>query len=101
MWNVRYLPPVDGGAWQMQTDAADRLAYTTFGPDVWDGEWYYHFQSDNDWKHMEWVDLKPPPGGADSGKMQLPEIAAICEAIGLDTDVLADRVRVYGYRRNA
>ena len=50
---------------------------------------------------MEWVDLKPPPGGADSGKMQLPEIAAICEAIGLDTDVLADRVRVYGYRRNA
>ena len=100
LWLARYLPPLEGDAWQMQAATGAGLDYTTFGPDRWDGEWYYHFQSDNDWKCMEWVDLKPRPGCVESGGMQLPEIASICGKIGLDADMLPERVRVYGYRRH-
>jgi len=62
----------------------------------WDGEWYYHFMSDYDWKDMEWVDLKRFSASATS----LDDIEAICRRIGFEIERPADDIiRVIGYRK--
>jgi hypothetical protein len=80
---------------------APRFRVKTFswhGEEQWDGEWYYHFRSDYEWKNMECVDLKPRTS-ADA--VQLDEIAEICRRIGFEIEQYKDFIRVVGYRKSA
>jgi hypothetical protein len=65
------------------------------GEPRWDGEWYYHFKSDYEWKDMEWVDLTPRPS---ANAISLDEIEAICRRIGFEIERHKDIVRIIGYR---
>jgi hypothetical protein len=62
----------------------------------WDGEWYYHFRSDYEWKNMEWVDLKPKNTAE---AVSLDDIEIVCRRIGFEIERHKDFVRVIGYRR--
>ena len=66
------------------------------GEPQWDGEWYYHFKSDYEWKDMEWVDLEPQ---SSMNTVSLDEIAAICRRIGFEIERHEDFVRIIGYRK--
>jgi hypothetical protein len=71
-------------------------ALNWIGEARWDGEWYYHFRSDCDWKDMEWVDLKPQPS---TSAVSLDEIESICRRIGFEVERQEDIVRAIGYRK--
>lgn len=60
----------------------------------WERDWDRRFRL-VEYKYIEWCELRPKP---DSTGLTLADIAGVCEAIGFQTDVLADRVRVLGYR---
>ena len=75
--------------WRTQSTSGAR--YPTSG---WDADWDRHFRL-GVYKYIEWCELRPKP---DSTGLTLADIAGVCEAIGFQTDVLADRVRVLGYR---
>jgi hypothetical protein len=66
------------------------------GEAPWDGEWYYHFRSDYDWKDIEWVDLKPRPSAT---APSADDIEAICRRIGFEIERQEDIVRIIGYRK--
>jgi hypothetical protein len=63
---------------------------------AWDRDWYYHFQSDNISKEMEWADIRPDDK---LGSMAIDGVESIYQRIGLGHELREDFVRVYGYRR--
>ena len=99
-WRTKYLPALAGGSWQLAHEPTPATTSEPRSPDccddTWDGEWYYHFRSDNEYPRIEWCDMKPKPH---PGAMPLGTIAAICEATGFEYEVHPEFVRAFGYRR--
>jgi hypothetical protein len=95
LWKTKYLPGKLKAAWRVP-DGTARPSIPSYDY-LWDGEWYYHFRSDNEYERIEWCDLKC---GSKPDAMSLDEIAEICTTIGLDFERQGEIIRVYGYRRS-
>ena len=67
-----------------------------YPPQGWDGDWAYHFRLDGHYQTIEWCEMQPR---AHPGTMPLQEIANACQRIGFEIEVLANTVKVLGYRR--
>jgi hypothetical protein len=61
----------------------------------WYADWDYQFRLEG-YKYIEWCELYPR---LDAQSLTLDDIRQVCEAIGFETELRADRVRILGYRR--
>ena len=96
-WRVKYLPALIPGTWELRPDAIEIPPAAWFGAIEWDRDWYYHFRSDNIYRDMEFIDMRPHPK---AGSMTKAELVEICRSIGLEFEVGEEFIRVYGYRRS-
>lgn len=63
--------------------------------DGWYADWDHQFRLEG-YKHIEWCELYPQDSDQ---SLTLDDVRQVCEAIGFEIEVEADRVRVLGYRR--
>lgn len=96
-WRVKHLPEIHKGSWELRLDRPESPPSAWLGHREWDRDWYYHFRSDNIYREMEWVDVKPDENDTHT---QMSEIISICQKIGFDYEICNGYLRIYGYRRS-
>jgi hypothetical protein len=75
--------------WRVQSTQGEAVA-----AEDWMLDWDRTFRL-TEYKYIEWCELMPRQDGAG---LTLPDLLAVCQAIGFQLEELPDRVRVLGYR---